>query len=66
MKALQDVAAPKLKLKVAPHIDEDLGLNLYTSLPRVLVEYVANAYDADSAYADVSLDKLAVSKHALR
>ena len=57
--------APKLKFKVAPHIVEDLGLNLYTSLPRVLVEYVANAYDADSAYADVSLDKAAVEQARL-
>lgn len=38
-----------LMFKVAPHIVEDLGLNLYTTLPRVLVEFIANAYDADSA-----------------
>jgi hypothetical protein len=45
-----------LKFKVAPHIVQDLGLNLYTTLPRVLVEFVANAYDADSPDAQVSLD----------
>ena len=45
-----------LKFIVAPHIVQDLGLNLYTSLPRVLVEFVANAYDADSPYAKISLD----------
>jgi hypothetical protein len=47
---------PTLKFKVAPHIVEDLGLNLYTTLPRVLVEFVANAYDADSSYVNVALD----------
>jgi hypothetical protein len=47
----------KLKFKVAPHIVEDLGLNLYTSLPRVLVEFIANAYDADSPEAHIRLDK---------
>jgi hypothetical protein len=48
---------PKLKFKVAPHIVEDLGLNLYTNLPRVLVEFIANAYDADSPSAHIRMDK---------
>lgn len=48
---------PKLTFKVAPHIVEDLGLNLYTSLPRVLVEFIANAYDADSPVARITFDK---------
>jgi len=46
-----------LKFIVAPHIVQDLGLNLYTSLPRVLVEFVANAYDADATAAKISLDR---------
>jgi hypothetical protein len=45
-----------LRFKVASHIVEDLGLNLYTSLPRVLIEFVANAYDADAKSVDVRLD----------
>lgn len=45
-----------LRFQVAPHIVQDLGLNLYTSLPRVLVEFVANAYDADSPGARIYLD----------
>ncbi len=56
------MANDPLKFKVAPHIVEDLGLNLYTSLPRVLVEFVANAYDADSPVANISLDKTAIQK----
>jgi hypothetical protein len=47
---------PALKFKVAPHIVEDLGLNLYTTLPRVLVEFVANAYDAVSPFARIQYD----------
>ncbi len=50
------MATEPLKFIVAPHIVEDLGLNLYTDLPRVLVEYVANAHDADSPFADVRMD----------
>ena len=49
-----------LRFQVAPHIVQDLGLNLYTSLPRVLVEFVANAYDADSPDAQISLDVEAI------
>jgi hypothetical protein len=45
-----------LKFKVHPHIVEDLGLNLYTELPRVLVEFIANAYDADSPGCDIMID----------
>ena len=41
---------------VAPHIVQDLGLNLYTTLPRVLAEFVANAHDADSPEVDVQMD----------
>lgn len=51
-----------LKFKVAPHIVEDLGLNLYTNLPRVLVEFVANAYDADSPDVEITLDKESIDK----
>ena len=45
-----------LPFRVAPHLLEDLGLNLYSSLPRVLVEFVANAYDADAQQAVVCID----------
>lgn len=50
-----------LKFRVAAHIVEDLGLNLYTSLPRVLVEFVANAYDADSPHASINFDLKAIN-----
>ena len=49
-------AINSLPFKIDPHMLEDLGLNLYTSLPRVLVEFIANAYDADASEAKVSID----------
>ena len=51
-----------LKFKVAPHVVEDLGFSLYTSLPKVLVEFVANAYDADSPFAKVKLNREAIEQ----
>jgi hypothetical protein len=56
----------KLKLQVAPHIVEDLGLNLYTSLPKVLVEFIANAYDADSPDVLITLDHGAIDDERTR
>ncbi len=53
-------AASPLYFKVAPHIVEDLGLNLYTTLARVLVEFVANAHDADASACKVTLDAPAI------
>ncbi len=57
-----------LIFKVAPHIVQDLGLNLYTSLPRALVEFVANAYDADSPFAEIEMDFKAIhnAREAMR
>jgi hypothetical protein len=51
-----------LTFKVAPHIVEDLGLNLYTTLARVIVEFVANSYDADSEYVNVIFDADRIKK----
>ncbi len=60
-----NVTTEPLTFKVAPHIVEDLGLNLYTSLPRSLVEFVANAYDADSPCANITLDLEAIKRARL-
>src|SRR5206468_5148840 len=40
----------------------DLGVNLYTTLSRVLVEFVANAYDADATFAKIKMDSVAIDK----
>ena len=37
------MSKPALLFRIAPHAIEDLGSNLYTSLPKVLAEFVANA-----------------------
>ncbi len=42
---------------------EDLGLNLYSSLPRVLVEFIANGYDADASLVRVGIDFAVVKSH---
>src|SRR5688500_7844176 len=47
---------PPLRFHVAPHIVQDLGLNLYTTLSRVLGEFVPSAYDADSPSVDITFD----------
>ena len=51
-----------LQFRGAPHIIQDFGINLYSDLTRVLVEYVANAYDADAIYADVLINKEEIGK----
>jgi hypothetical protein len=51
-----------LRFIVAPHIVQDLGLNLYTNLPRVLVEFIANSYDADAKCAKIIMDKTQIEK----
>ncbi len=55
-----------LSFHVAPHIVEDLGLNLYTSLPRVLVELVANAYDADASSAKIHMNHAQIKAARVR
>lgn len=46
---------PTFELEVTLHAVEDLGVRLYSSLPAVLSETVANAYDADAneIYLDI-------------
>jgi hypothetical protein len=50
------VSEEPLRFLVAPHLVQDLGLNLYTSLSKVLVEFVANAHDADATGVDITMD----------
>lgn len=55
-----DSAVAPLTFRVAPHLIQDLGLNLYTTLPRVLVEFVANAHDADASTVAITIDHDAI------
>lgn len=51
-----------LSLNVKPHVIEDLGVNLYTSLSKALVEFIANAHDADATYAKIVMNSTAIKK----
>lgn len=61
-KPTQPAEPDRLKFIVAPHIVQDLGLNLYTTLPKVVAEFVANSYDADSPWVKITLDRKAIQK----
>lgn len=49
-----------LPFNITPEFLEDLGVNLYTSLEKVLVEFLANAYDADAHNVWITLDSGAI------
>lgn len=53
-----------LEFRITPEILEDLGVNLYTSLSKALVEFVANAHDADAKKAQIKLDITAIRSAA--
>jgi hypothetical protein len=50
-------ADPKrFRMTVSLNVLNHLGINLYSNIPAVLSELVANAYDADAAYVSVDID----------
>ncbi|MCO6406372.1 heat-shock protein [Aurantimonas endophytica] len=49
----------KLQMKISLNALEHLGMNLYSNVPAVLSEVVANAWDADAAKVKIQLDKSA-------
>ena len=46
----------RLKMSVNLNVLEHLGMNLYSNVPAVLSEIVANSWDADASVVDISLD----------
>ena len=46
-----------LEMKISLHVLEHLGMNLYSTIPAVLSEIVANAWDADASSVAVILNK---------
>ena len=46
-----------LEMKINLSVLEHLGMNLYSTIPAVLSEVVANAWDADASQVEVHLDK---------
>ena len=47
---------PKLQMTLGFGLLEHLGFNLYSSIPAVLSELVANAWDADATSVTIQLD----------
>lgn len=45
----------KLRLSYDPHIIDHLGIKMYATLPNVLAELIANAYDADAQNVSIRL-----------
>ncbi len=45
-----------------------LGINMYSTLAKSMVEFVANAYDSDAGYVDVSIpfDRISAERAAVR
>lgn len=56
-----DSKSENLHFRFAPHILEDLGVNLYTSVSKALVEFIANAYDADATQVSIQWDVDSIS-----
>ena len=52
----------KLTLNIDLNVLNHLGLNLYSNVPAVLAELIANAWDADAARVDVSVKGRDASK----
>jgi hypothetical protein len=48
---------PKYQMRMSLNVLNHLGLNLYSNIPAVLSEVVANAYDADAKSVQVSIEK---------
>ena len=50
-----------LQMKISLNVLEHLGMNLYSNVPAVLSEIVANAWDADASHVSVRLEDDEVS-----
>lgn len=51
--------APKYKMRIELGVLDHLGLNLYSNIPAVLAEVVANAWDADAKKVEIDIDRSA-------
>lgn len=47
---------PKYELQIDLSVLDHLGINLYSNVPAVLTEMVANAWDADAKLVEISID----------
>lgn len=54
---MQDIASGPYKLTVDLNVLEHLGINLYSNVPAVLTEMVANAWDADAERVEIKIEE---------
>ena len=50
------IANSRYKMTLSLNVLNHLGINLYSSVPAVLSEVVANSWDADAEMVEISLD----------
>ena len=50
------MAKPKYEMRMSLNVLNHLGLNLYSNVPAVLSEVVANAWDADATHVDIVIE----------
>ncbi len=51
------MSSPLFEMTISLNVLEHLGINLYSNVPSVLSEIVANAWDADAAVVNVTWDR---------
>lgn len=59
---------PKFPLRIQGGMLEALGINMYTTLGKCLVEFVANAYDSEATTVDIAIpvDRIQEARAVLR
>ena len=50
-------AKPKYEMTLSLHVLNELGINLYSNVPAVLAEVVANSWDADATKVQIEIDQ---------
>ena len=50
------MSEPEYTMRISLNILDHLGVNLYSDVPPVLSEVVANSWDADASEVDIDID----------
>ena len=51
-------AEPKYVMTLSLHVLNELGINLYSNVPAVLAEVIANSWDADATKVSIEIDRV--------
>ena len=51
-------AEPKYVMTLSLHVLNELGINLYSNIPAVLAEVMANSWDADATRVSIDIDRV--------